>query len=92
MYHGLALILCDILWHSNTGNRSWFERQGLPLAYYFFTVGTLLFSGSLYLLVITRIGWLGAITPVGGTCFLVGWILVCLSTPFGSPKAQNKLQ
>ena len=38
-----------------------------------FVIGTLLFSGSLYLLAITGIKWLGAITPIGGTAFLVGW-------------------
>ncbi|WMW80972.1 DUF423 domain-containing protein [Undibacterium cyanobacteriorum] len=41
-----------------------------------FVVGTLIFSGSLYLLAITGIKWLGAITPIGGTAFLVGWFLM----------------
>jgi uncharacterized membrane protein YgdD (TMEM256/DUF423 family) len=39
-----------------------------------FIVGTLLFSGSLYLLAITELRWLGAITPLGGVAFLVGWL------------------
>jgi uncharacterized membrane protein YgdD (TMEM256/DUF423 family) len=38
-----------------------------------FTVGIVLFSGSLYLLVFTRVRGLGAITPVGGLAFIVGW-------------------
>jgi uncharacterized membrane protein YgdD (TMEM256/DUF423 family) len=33
-----------------------------------------LFSGSLYALVLTDIGWLGAITPLGGLAFLIGWL------------------
>jgi len=38
-----------------------------------FVAGTVLFSGSLYLLAITGVRWLGAITPLGGLCFLAGW-------------------
>ena len=38
-----------------------------------FVVGILLFSGTLYLLVFTRLRWLGAITPIGGVAFLAGW-------------------
>jgi uncharacterized membrane protein YgdD (TMEM256/DUF423 family) len=38
-----------------------------------FLIGIILFSGSLYLLAATSVTWLGAITPIGGVCFLVGW-------------------
>jgi uncharacterized membrane protein YgdD (TMEM256/DUF423 family) len=41
---------------------------------YFFILGILLFSGSLYLLVAMRLRWLGAITPLGGIAFLLGWL------------------
>jgi len=44
-----------------------------------FLVGTLIFSGSLFTLVLTNLRWLGAITPLGGTCFIVGWVLLALS-------------
>jgi uncharacterized membrane protein YgdD (TMEM256/DUF423 family) len=44
-----------------------------------FTVGIVLFSGSLYVLSITEIGVLGAITPLGGVAFLSGWVLFALS-------------
>jgi uncharacterized membrane protein YgdD (TMEM256/DUF423 family) len=37
--------------------------------------GIVLFSGSLYLLALTSLGWLGAITPVGGIAFIAGWAL-----------------
>lgn len=55
------------------------QRQ--PLAQWpcrLFLAGIALFSGSLYLLAVTNVLWLGAITPFGGVCFLVGWgMLVC---------------
>ncbi|SMO70059.1 DUF423 domain-containing protein [Fodinibius sediminis] len=41
--------------------------------------GLLIFSGSLYVLSITGIRWLGAITPVGGLCFIASWILLALA-------------
>lgn len=39
-----------------------------------FIAGIVIFSGSLYLLALTNIRWLGAITPLGGLCFLAGWV------------------
>lgn len=42
-----------------------------------FVAGTLIFSGSLYLLALTGVRWLGAITPLGGVAFLAGWL--CLA-------------
>jgi uncharacterized membrane protein YgdD (TMEM256/DUF423 family) len=44
-----------------------------PLVVTFFALGVCVFSGSLYALALTRISQLGAITPVGGLCFMVGW-------------------
>lgn len=41
-----------------------------------FFVGVIIFSGSLYLLAITGMKWLGAITPLGGVAFLTGWALL----------------
>ena len=46
-------------------------RAGPWLCFFF---GVLIFSGSLYLLAATNTRWLGAITPIGGTSFLIGWI------------------
>jgi uncharacterized membrane protein YgdD (TMEM256/DUF423 family) len=43
---------------------------------WFFVGGIILFSGSLYVLAITGPRWLGAITPIGGTAFLIGWALL----------------
>jgi uncharacterized membrane protein YgdD (TMEM256/DUF423 family) len=47
--------------------------RALNLAGWAFATGILLFSGSLYLLALTDIRWLGAVTPFGGTAFLMGW-------------------
>ena len=43
-------------------------------------VGILVFAGSLYLLALTGTRWLGAITPIGGVCFLSGWACLALAT------------
>jgi len=46
-----------------------------------FVAGIVLFSGSLYLLALTNIKWLGAITPLGGLCFLAGWFCLVIWPP-----------
>jgi len=45
-----------------------------------FVAGTVLFSGSLYLLALTGVRWLGAVTPLGGVCFLLGWIFAAAAS------------
>lgn len=54
--------------------------QALNRAGYCFLAGIVIFSGSLYLLSVTGIKILGAITPLGGLCLLTGWILIFLNT------------
>jgi uncharacterized membrane protein YgdD (TMEM256/DUF423 family) len=50
------------------------ERRPFPaVAWWSFLAGIVIFSGSLYLLSITNVLWLGAITPIGGLAFLTGW-------------------
>ena len=72
MYHSLALMMVAILM------REWGRSLALDIASYAFILGVLLFSGSLYGLVLTNMEWLGPVTPVGGLCFIVGWsALVC---------------
>jgi uncharacterized membrane protein YgdD (TMEM256/DUF423 family) len=51
----------------------------LVKGYYFILAGLLIFSFSLYILSLTKILWLGAITPIGGTAMIIGWILVLIS-------------
>ena len=45
-------------------------------AWGFLIAGVLLFSGSLYVMAITQIKWLGAVTPFGGLSLMVGWLLI----------------
>lgn len=66
MYHALALLAVGLLAERRRGRL-------LNLAGWSFLVGILLFSGSLYALVLSGVTVLGAITPLGGLAFLVGW-------------------
>jgi uncharacterized membrane protein YgdD (TMEM256/DUF423 family) len=50
-------------------------------AWWLLFVGIAFFSGSLYLLALTNLRWLGAVTPVGGLCFLAGWAWLALAPP-----------
>ena len=69
MYHALGLILIGILgFHYNL------ELIQLPAV--LLTVGILIFSGSLYILVLTGLRWMGAITPIGGVALISGWVLL----------------
>jgi uncharacterized membrane protein YgdD (TMEM256/DUF423 family) len=70
MYHALALILVALLLQSlDTDTPS----ITLNVAGFAFITGIALFSGSLYILSLSSIKWLGAITPLGGVAFLIGW-------------------
>ena len=55
-------------------------RQGRQCsgAFGFFVTGIIVFSGSLYLLAVTNLKWLGAITPLGGACLLAGWLMLAI--------------
>ena len=68
MFHALALVGVGILFMIGGANRA------LNVAGWAFLTGTLLFSGSLYALVLTGVTKLGMITPIGGIGFLVGWV------------------
>lgn len=46
-----------------------------------FVAGIVFFSGSLYLLALTNVKWLGAVTPIGGLCFLAGWFCLLIWPP-----------
>lgn len=70
MWHGLGLGLVAVLLQRQPNSRPLYWCGGLLM------VGILIFSGSLYLLAISGLRWLGAITPVGGLCFLAAWILL----------------
>lgn len=79
MYHALALLIVGL------AAMRWPGSASLPTAGWMFVGGIVLFSGSLYLLALTGTRWLGAVTPVGGVAFLVGWILLAWAGWRGSP-------
>ena len=68
MYHALALLAIGVLL-----SRSEVASTLLNTAGFAFIAGVVLFSGSNYALSLSGIKWLGAITPLGGVAFLVGW-------------------
>jgi uncharacterized membrane protein YgdD (TMEM256/DUF423 family) len=69
MYHALALL--GVAWALD-------RWPGTPAAVagWLFVIGVVLFSGSLYVLSVTGVRWLGAITPLGGLAFLAGWLVL----------------
>jgi len=66
MFHSMALFAVGVLQHL-------FKEIPFSPAGFGFLIGILLFSGSLYVLAISGLKWLGAITPIGGVAFLFGW-------------------
>lgn len=77
-YHTLALMAAALLMNGNNNARY------LRLSGWFFTAGILCFSGSLYLLacrdiMAVPVAVLGPVTPLGGVCFIAGWVLLLLS-------------
>ena len=73
-YHLIhALGLLAVAWAASRWPGSYASIAG-----YLFVAGIFIFSGSLYVLAITGIRWLGAITPIGGVCLIVGWGLLAV--------------
>ena len=70
MYHALALL--GVAWAYTKWPGIWISAGG-----WLFLAGIVVFSGTLYVLALTGVRWLGAITPLGGLAFLAGWI--CLA-------------
>jgi uncharacterized membrane protein YgdD (TMEM256/DUF423 family) len=70
-YHTLALGLVISIWEKS-------EKKLLKYAAFFFIIGIMIFSGSLYILALTQKDWLGAITPLGGLSFLIGWFFLLI--------------
>jgi len=71
-YHALGLLLIGVLALS-------IPSPLLKWSAILLTLGIVLFSGSLYVLAVSGIKWLGAITPFGGVSFIAGWILLFLA-------------
>jgi uncharacterized membrane protein YgdD (TMEM256/DUF423 family) len=74
IYHSLALLGVGLLalWYPQS---ALLRTSGIS-----FLLGIVVFSGSLYLLSITGTRWLGAITPIGGLAFMVGWLCLALAS------------
>lgn len=70
-YHGLALLIMAILFKDNSSSIA-----GLKVVIGLMIGGVLIFCGSLYLLAVTNMGWLGAITPIGGTLLIAAWAVL----------------
>lgn len=73
MYHALALLLIGILAYQFP-EQSLLRWSGVLLM-----IGILLFSGSLYMLALTKLSWLGPITPLGGLFFIAGWLALAFA-------------
>ena len=74
MYHALALVGVGILLaRFSTDGSTWLTAAG-----WLFVAGSVLFSGSLYALALSGTTWLGAITPLGGIAFLIGWLALAI--------------
>ena len=76
-YHVIALAITGLL--LKNGSNVWYKRAG-----YLFIIGIIIFSGSLYTMTFLKaaavdgVNWLGAITPIGGLCFIVGWLCLLM--------------
>ncbi|MBB6450555.1 uncharacterized membrane protein YgdD (TMEM256/DUF423 family) [Geomicrobium halophilum] len=73
MFHALGMIAVGIV-GTISGGSSMVSWSGWLMLF-----GIIVFSGSLYIMALTGMTWLGAITPIGGVSFIVGWILLTLA-------------
>ena len=64
--HAMAILLCGVLYHL-------FLTRSIAMSGWLFLTGIVIFSDTLFLMALGGPRWLGAVTPIGGTLFLVGW-------------------
>lgn len=76
LIHALVLLVLGV-WSLVRPGRLLLLAGGLLIA------GVLLFSGSIYALVLTRLSWLGPVTPLGGLCLIAGWLVILLHSVRG---------
>ncbi len=72
MYHAVALLV--VAWAASRWPGTLTSASG-----WLMVAGTVLFSGSLYLMALTDVRALGAITPLGGVCFIAGWLCLAVA-------------
>ncbi|AYC28776.1 DUF423 domain-containing protein [Paenisporosarcina cavernae] len=75
MFHAVALLVIGVLLSTSLLG----PVSSLNWAGYLLLAGIIIFSGSLYVLSLTGIGVLGAITPIGGVAFLAGWVMLIVA-------------
>ena len=75
MYHALGILLMGLASIDLT-------EKLVSTPAYFLILGIIVFSGSLFLLVFTNLRWFGAITPIGGLCLIIGWLLFAYNIYF----------
>ena len=80
-YHLIhALGLLAVAWAASRWPAAWVSAAG-----WLFVAGIAIFSGSLYLLVMTGTRWLGAVTPIGGLCLIAGWAVLTVGALRAAP-------
>ena len=72
MVHGLAILI--VAWFVTRFGGNLVSTSG-----WLFLLGIIFFSGSLYIMSLTDLRWLGAVTPIGGVAFLTGWLLLVIA-------------
>lgn len=84
MYHAIALMVVGLATMAPQLSPRWLKLAGVA-----FIVGIVLFCGSLYLLAFSGLRWLGAITPLGGAAFILGWCAVIVAALGRSSQASR---
>lgn len=90
LFHVLAIMICAFATETMFLSES--TRKNFNLVGRLFLAGIVFFSGSLYLLALTKVRVLGAVTPLGGLCFLAGWLSLALMAPTlgkGEPRESS---
>ena len=82
MIHAIGIVLTGLA-------MQFFRSKALLVAAIGFLIGVLVFSGMLYLLVLTEIKILGAIVPIGGVAMMVGWAALAFATLFQSTQQRD---
>ena len=80
MWHALGLMGISLIHQQSP------ESKLIYWAGWLMFMGIILFSGSLYLLVILNLKWIGIITPIGGVSFIMAWVLIAI---FATKKQHN---
>lgn len=81
MYHAMGLIAAAITVRVVKPQTT----KRIRSAAWFLTIGIVLFSGSLYAMVLSGITWFGFVTPIGGVLFIAGWLLLALAVLKSEP-------